>query len=177
MDKSAVHSINAIDKAIAELQKAKYQLLNSMPLFDKVVGNFEWVIKKSENKYYRVASKCTPLGVVQLSRNNCVTEFDSKLLNEQFRLAEDWEAKQHEAFLQSKQVRQEFKLQLPEFYMVTVRGIRGAKVRHETFEKAVEEATKFSQKENYRAHIMGVVAIIEPTQVQEPKTEYKLIKK
>lgn len=63
---------------------------------------------------------------------------------------------------------------IPEFYMITVRGENGSKVRHENFDAAVKEATRLAKKLNHTAHIMGVVAVVEPVQVQQPIIEYKL---
>jgi hypothetical protein len=51
---------------------------------------------------------------------------------------------------------------LPEFYMVTVKGLTGTKFRHESYDAAEKEAKRLAKSENHRAHIMGVVAIVDP---------------
>lgn len=63
---------------------------------------------------------------------------------------------------------------IPEFYMITVKGEHGSKVRHASYGAAVEEATRLAKKLNHTAHIMGVVAVIEPVEVQKPIIEYQL---
>lgn len=59
-----------------------------------------------------------------------------------------------------------------EFYMVTCRGVHGAKVRHESFERAVSEAKRIAKKEQHQTWIVGVVATVEPK--VEVTTELKI---
>lgn len=49
-----------------------------------------------------------------------------------------------------------------EFYLVTCRGIHGAKVRHTSYEVAEQEAIRIAKKENHETWILGVVAKVKP---------------
>jgi hypothetical protein len=51
-----------------------------------------------------------------------------------------------------------------DFYMVTVTGQFGTKVRHDRYENAIKEATRLAKQENHKAWVTGVVAIVEPIQ-------------
>lgn len=49
-----------------------------------------------------------------------------------------------------------------DFYMITVKGDKGTVVRHETYKLAEKEAIRLAKLANHRAHIMGVVAVVDP---------------
>jgi hypothetical protein len=51
-----------------------------------------------------------------------------------------------------------------DFYMVTVTGEFGSKVRHDKYENAIKEATRLAKQENHKAWVTGVVAVVEPIQ-------------
>lgn len=168
-------AIKSIDNAIAVLEAQKLKLIESIPLADRIVTG-TWIIKKNQNKYYQAI--VFNANSIVLRRNGFEESFNLTDFNQNFRIADKWEIEQHLDFLKGKQHAKEQaqKPQLPEFYMITVKGERGATVRHESFEIAVKEATRLSKKTEHRAHILGVVGIVEPTVVQQPIVEYQLIK-
>lgn len=49
-----------------------------------------------------------------------------------------------------------------DFYMITVKGDKGSVVRHETYTAAEKEAIRLAKVAKHRAHIMGVVAVVDP---------------
>lgn len=49
-----------------------------------------------------------------------------------------------------------------DFYMITVKGERGSTVRHESYKAAEKEAIRLAKVAKHRAHIMGVVAVVDP---------------
>ena len=171
MDNNTQIAIDTLSYAINQLTKQRNILLSNIPLFDKLKV-CDWVIEKKHNKYYEV-ERLEKTNVI-LKRNNETYRITSTDINNNFRVAEHWEVEQHLEFLRVKKAFQ--KPQLPEFYMITVKGENGTKVRHESFDLAVKEAKRLSKFTEHRAHIMGVVAIIEPTVVQQPILEYNLIK-
>ena len=61
-----------------------------------------------------------------------------------------------------------------DFYMVTVTGEFGAKVRHDNYDNAIKEATRLAKKQNHKAWVTGVVAVIEPIQQE---VQVKVIEK
>ena len=179
MDKDNQIAIEVLDIAIQHLQKQKETILAKISLFSKLVEGM-WIIHKSTNTYYQVGKIDANEKTVVLHRPDSKLDATELSIGKNFRLAEQWEIQQHIQFLHSKFLRAEEKaketVQLPEFYMISIKGEHGSKVRHDTLEKSVKEATRLSEKLNERVHILGVIAIVEPTIVQEPKTEYKLIK-
>ena len=66
---------------------------------------------------------------------------------------------------------------IPEFYMITLKGENCSKVRHSSYSVALKEATRLAKKHNHTAHIMGVVAVVEPVEVQKPIIEYQVKKR
>ena len=61
-----------------------------------------------------------------------------------------------------------------DFYMVTVTGEFGTKVRHDNYDNAIKEATRLAKKQNHKAWVTGVVAVIEPIQQE---VQVKVIEK
>ena len=61
-----------------------------------------------------------------------------------------------------------------DFYMVTVTGHFGTKVRHDRYENAIKEATRLAKQENHKVWVTGVVAIVEPIQQE---VQVKIIEK
>jgi hypothetical protein len=49
-----------------------------------------------------------------------------------------------------------------DFYMITVKGDAGSKVRHDNYKAAEKEAIRLAKSNNHRAHIMGVIAVVDP---------------
>lgn len=60
-----------------------------------------------------------------------------------------------------------------DFYMVTCRGLRGAKVRHKTYEEAEQVAIDLAKSENHETWIVGVVASVKPVTETVIKTTVK----
>jgi hypothetical protein len=61
-----------------------------------------------------------------------------------------------------------------DFYMVTVTGEHGSKVRHDRYENAIKEATRLAKIQNHKAWVTGVVAIVEPI---KQEVQVKVIEK
>lgn len=61
-----------------------------------------------------------------------------------------------------------------DFYMVTVTGEHGSKVRHTDYNLAINEASRLAKSKNHKAWITGVVAVVEPIQ---PEIQVKIITK
>lgn len=53
-----------------------------------------------------------------------------------------------------------------EFYMLTCTGEHGSKVRQPNFDVAVKEAHRIAKKQKHRVSILGVVAVVDPIQVE-----------
>lgn len=180
-----IKSLIEIDKAIAQLQKNRETLLTKWPVYHRVRKN-GWVIHNPSNTHYQFKDNFTKN--VILTRNGVDSVVDKVFFNRYFSLATPEQVEKHLRYLNRNALNyvregEEItpnptpKINLPEFYMVTVEGKSGSIVRHETLEVAAAEATRLAKKSNHRAHIMGVVAIVEPVEVQKPVIEYKLIKK
>lgn len=204
MNSHETKALQAFDKAIAELQKGKEALLANIPLSSRVKKN-DWVIDKRTNSHSQFVNiKENVVGLIRYTGDR-ILSVDT--FNENFALATPEQVESHLRFLNKKDLwyvgriedasgifnsiptdsmREHIQKlckesrkepQVPDFYMITIEGKNGSVVRHETFEIAAAEASRLAKKCNHRAHIMGVVAIVEPVQVQQPVTEYKLIKK
>lgn len=50
-----------------------------------------------------------------------------------------------------------------DFYLVTCRGLMGAKVRHLDYATAEKEAIRIAKKENHETWVLGVVSSVKPT--------------
>ena len=205
MNTRETNSLNAIDKAIADLQKTRETLLANMPLSSRVTKN-DWVIDTRTNSHYQFNE--IRQNIIGLVRHTGGKTLAPDVFNTNFVLATTEQVENHLRYLNKrgfwyvgqpiqdasgsiksipadslgehiqklcKASRKE--VQVPEFYMITVEGKSGAIVRHPDFQTAVTEATRLAKKCNHRAHIMGVVGIIEPVEVQKPITEYQLIQK
>ena len=208
-----------IDKQIAELQKAKEELLRTKPLVN-ILSNKQgfWVIEMKTNKYFQFV--CSELGHVKLVRFGGVFTISVDEFNTSFRIASVNEVKQHIEFLErtgKHYIRQNFTQKVEQrevyevhealvttkldgmthsgglsklkdikfeshkidpkkcdFYMVTVTGEFGTKVRHDNYENAIKEATRLAKKMNHKAWVTGVVAIVEPIQQE---VQVKIIEK
>lgn len=193
MNSHDTQSLNAINKAIAELEKSRETLLSRIPLSSRAQEN-EWVIDNRSNTHYQMYSVSHRNEVVNLKRHGAIKNFDIDVFNKNFRLATPTEVESHLRYLTRKGYITDSsgslnsvpanklesvkpKVQLPEFYMITVEGKSGSIVRHADFHTAATEATRLAKLCNHRAHIMGVIGIVEPVQVQKPIIEYQLIKR
>lgn len=249
MNAKETKMLSIIDKQIAELQKAKEELMSSIPLLDKIKEN-QWLIQIRSNIYYQVKK----IGHTYVYFDRFGSEFiwEHDEVNRGFRLATGNEVKQHIEYLKSKgksYIKQNFtqrveqreaserkvvnldfvslyaetppvnsdiyidlyrkllekrhnseydrmvkdmmdRLSEPcdlsepmahtidpkkcDFYMITVTGEFGAKVRHENYYNAIKEATRLAKKQNHKAWVTGVVAVIEPIQQE---VQVKVIEK
>lgn len=186
MNTPETNSLIEIDKAIAQLQKTRETLLAKWPLSSRVKKN-NWVIDKRSNTHYQY-EKSLSNALIYLLRNGSLKTIGPDTFNEYFSLATPEQVENHLRYLNRNDLNyvregEEItpnptpKIQLPEFYMITVEGKSGSIARHEKLEIAAAEATRLAKKCNHRAHIMGVVAIVEPVVVQKSVIEYQLIKK
>jgi SOS-response transcriptional repressor LexA len=198
MNKNVQNTLEAFDKSIAELQKARERFIGKLPLSSKV-KKYDWVIDtrtNSHSQFIETLDSIINLTKYTGTRTLSISQFDAD-----FVLATPEQVENHLRYLNGRglwyvgrsviedvsgSLKSESsnkleslkpKVQLPEFYMITVEGKSGAIVRHPDFQTAANEATRLAKKCNHRAHIMGVVAIVEPVEVQKPITEYQLIKK
>lgn len=194
MNAHETQSLNAINRAIAELEKTRDAVLARIPLSSRLKKG-QWVINKHTNTHYQFQelSKLFDSEVV-LKRFGSLKQLSVYTFNKEYIAATQEQVENHLRYLNNKglvydgesraqeRLNELFnetkpKVQLPEFYLITVEGKSGAIVRHADFQTAVTEATRLAKKANHRAHIMGVCAIVEPVQVQQPIIEYQLIKK
>ena len=195
MNAKETKMLSIIDKQIAELQKAKEELMSSIPLLDKIKEN-QWLIQIRSNIYYQFKR----IGETYVYFDRFGVEFiwEHPDVNCDFRLATGNEVKQHIEYLESKgksYIKQNFTQRVEQreayernyvnldidfsslcseykthtidpkkcdFYMVTVTGEFGAKVRHDNYDNAIKEATRLAKKQNHKAWVTGVVAVIEP---------------
>jgi hypothetical protein len=181
MNAHETQSLNAINRAIAELEKTREAVLARIPLSSRAQEN-EWVIDNRTNMHYQMHSISSAREIVNLKRHGDVTATRIGDFDKYFTLATPTQVENHLRHLKNKGYIPGSKIslesvQLPEFYMITVEGKSGAIVRHPDFQTAANEATRLAKKCNHRAHIMGVVGIVEPVQVQQPIIEYQLIRK
>lgn len=199
MNSNETKTLEALDRAIEDLNKAKQALIDKMPILSRLKKN-DWVIDKRTNSHSQFVD--IKHGIINLVRYSGTRTLAPDVLNENFTIATPEQIEKHLRFLNSKGLwyvdkkvvildysgelaksipatshYPKSKIDVPEFYLITVKGEQGAKVRHESFDVAVREAKRLAKKTNHRAHIMGVVGIIEPVQVVEPITEYQLITK
>ena len=193
MNSHETQSLNAINRAIAELEKTREAVLARIPLSSRVQEN-EWVIDNRSNTHYQMHSISSAREIVNLKRHGDVRATTTSDFDKHFTLATPTQVENHLRYLSRKGYISDSsgslnsvpanklesikpKVQLPEFYLITVKGEHGSVVRHADFKTAVTEATRLAKKANHRAHIMSVCAIVEPVEVQQPIIEYQLIKK
>lgn len=219
--------LSIIDKQIAELQKAKEELLATKPLSEIVADKpYLWMIEKITNKYYQFVG--FGLGDnITISRRGVSYAVSRSHFNNTFRIATSVEIKQHIEHLETTgrhYIKQNFTQRVDQreasehkvlnldfaslyqnevlgidaqkemskpcdlsepmvhtidpkkcdFYMVTVTGEFGTKVRHDNYNNAIKEATRLAKKQNHKAWVTGVVAVIEPIQQE---VQVKVIEK
>lgn len=232
MNAKETKMLSIIDKQIAELQKAKEELMSSIPLLDKIKEN-QWVVQIRSNIYYQFKR----IGETYVYFDRFGVEFilEHPDVNCDFRLATGNEVKQHIEYLESKgksYIKQDFRQRVEQreaseckvvnldfaslyqnevlgidvqeeitkwlksmskpfcldvkhtgglnqlkqckleprkidpkkcdFYMVTVTGEHGSKVRHDNYDNAIKEATRLAKTKNHKAWVTGVVAVVEP---------------
>lgn len=170
-------TVEEIDSMINQLSTLRKELLTK-----KQHKYGTWFIHVSGRYYQFYEVEDTNVVLNRYGRWSCIRLSDFK---DEYRLAKDWEVKQHLQF-----IKQNGKICLSylqcnlipsdltkvtnepsinplkcEFYMVTCRGVMGAKVRHADYKTAEEEAIRLAKKENHETWIVGVVASVKPTQV------------
>lgn len=135
------------------------------------VKPLQWVINDGKAYYQFIEKKYDRVLLYRKGTKHLVT-LDN--FNNNFTLADRKQVAQHLDFLESRGG--EVLTELPneaetsmnhEFYMITVRGLKGATVRHDNYEKAEKEAIRLSKIENHEAYIMGVVAKVKPVVTHE----------
>jgi len=185
-----------IDEKIANLQKMKERLLNIKPLSEIVKDKpYLWVIDSTCNIYYQFIANND--NEIILGRFGKTFKFSKSNFDTYFRIASSCEFKQHIEYLNSKGMyfidacgkgmsgTNDFTIKEGpkkhmidptkcDFYMVTVTGEHGAKVRHTNYNVAIKEASRLAKKLNHKAWVTGVVAIVEPIQ---PEIQVKVITK
>jgi hypothetical protein len=153
-----------------------------------------WVILQNgtdKGVYYQYVQVIVSgrIGMVSLIRNGnyCNITFDT--FNTKYRLAKQSEVEQHLAYLATKKIKAptitikgetpsvKFDPMKCEFYMVTCRGLRGAKVRHTSYDEAEKVAIELAKQENHKTWIVGVVASVEPVTKMIPQTTIEVKKK
>lgn len=162
----------------------------------------DWVIEKKSNTYYQFKGLSPNETATWLGRHGHTSPTLTLEFNKEFRLANADEIKQHENFLtitnkmfvprkidnstggttknvtifakeHKEIVKPSFDITKCDFYLVTCRGLMGAKVRHLDYATAEKEAKRISEKENHETWILGVVASVKPVS----KTEVSFIVK
>lgn len=132
-----------------------------------------WVIEIAKNKYYQVMDSPKAIKSAQrvhLKRKGLSSWIRPSVFNEEYRCATSDEAKKHEAFLWSQEHKITFNKNIGpnpkcDFYMITCKGVHGTKVRHATYDLALQEAKRISSKEEAPAYILGVVATVSPNSI------------
>jgi hypothetical protein len=182
MNVNETNTLLAIDRQIAILQKRKEQILKAKPLSEMVkYKRYIWVINNGIGRYYQFV--CIDGDKVRLGRFGQTFSLDKNDFDNSFRIATEDEIKQHLRYLKSKDLffideqlahleKMNEQLSTPkkhmidptkcDFYMVTVTGEFGSKVRHDNYDKAIKEATRLAKVQNHKAWVTGVVAIVEP---------------
>lgn len=173
LDKKHI-AIAGITAHIKNLEKAKQLLESEIAIGKKSVldtvtslpkrGSGIWVIR--DNTYYQFTHYAQGNGLVYLLRHGKEVIVTDMNFIAKYRVATPDEVKQHEEFLanRNKQVIATSAMDPSkcEFYMVTCRGLNGAKVRHKSYEEAEAIAIKLAKKEQHKVWIVGVVSVIEP---------------
>ena len=164
--KKALAKVNV---SIASLTSQRDNLLAKLNPIENVKP-LQWVIRY--NVYYQFIRKDERNVVLhRKGKEHCVSlsNFD-----DQFTLANEAEVAQHlrhlasrsESYLADGSMNHDDSMK-HEFYMITVRGLKGATVRHDNYAKAEKEAIRLSTVENHEAYIMGVVAKVKPVMTHE----------
>jgi hypothetical protein len=168
---------NQFAQEVERLNALKNRLVAEVKAYPKGT----WVIKSKNNTYYQfVSANEHEVTLFRKGTENKVSFFE---FTKEFRVANDAEVEQHQAFLRSQVIytlNNAYKVEhkhgsVPanslskgfdpkncEFYMVTCKGVHGSKVRHGSYEQAMTEAKRVARKENHPAWVVGVVARVNP---------------
>ncbi len=166
--------IAKLTNTIDSLTKQRNNLLGKLnPIAN--VEEFAWVIDNN-NTYYQYLN--THNGTVSLFRKGVKSFEHLNRFERDYTVADKAQVTQHLNFLKRSgylfldSENQLLKSQQPdavpessmehEFYMLTVRGVKGATVRHENYSKAEKEAIRLATIENHEVFILGVVAKVKP---------------
>ena len=193
MNSQDTNAISLIDQQIKDLEKMKAKLLKKQTLSQIVSSKkWLWVIDDRDNTYYQV--RAVSSNQIGLSRYGEAYVFNRDEFNNNFRIASSKEFKQHIEFctIRGKQFIEDVNTSTIltsnpvapkkhtidptdcDFYMVTVTGQFGSKVRHDDYSVAIKEATRLAKKQNHTAWVTGVVAVVEPI---KQEVQVKVIKK
>lgn len=181
-----LNQLTGMQSVVATIIKVREALVESVksaiPL-NEMVTKGTWIINKYTNTYYQYIGDSIGGKISYLKRNGIDKPIDTKVLNNDYRLADASEVKQHLEFLASKRpniakiilpiesykVKHDKNPYTPtfdpmkcDFYMVTCRGNHGAKIRHKSYAEAETEAIKIAKSENHETWIVGVVASVKP---------------
>lgn len=159
---------NQFAQEVERLNALKNRLVAEVKAYSKGT----WVIKNQKNTYYQfVSANEHEVTLFRKGTENKVSFFE---FTKEFRVANEMEIKQHEAFLHSQviyPVANSYKVEHKqsyidpkdcEFYMVTCTGVHGSKVRHASYGQAMTEAKRIARKMNHPAWVVGVVAKVNP---------------
>jgi len=142
--------------------------------FDNVSVN-SIIVKKDGGRLYKVTK--IENGILFLDGITKTREISIKDLNENFKLASFEQFRQYKNLKarhnaektlaswrpeanQEPQVKP-FDITKCDFYMLTIRGEHGSKVRHTSYEIATTEAKRLAKHEQHPVYIMGLVAVAE----------------
>jgi hypothetical protein len=159
---------NHFAQEVERLNALKNRLVAEVKAYPKGT----WVIKSKNNTYYQfVSANEHEVTLFRKGTENKVSFFE---FTKEFRVANDAEVEQHQAFLSSQfiyPVANSYKVEHKQtyfnpkncdFYMVTCTGVHGSKVRHASYNEAVTEAKRIARKMNHPAWVVGVVAEVNP---------------
>ncbi len=158
---------NHFAQEVERLNALKNRLVAEVKAYPKGT----WVIKSKNNTYYQfVSANEHEVTLFRKGTENKVSFFE---FTKEFRVANDAEVEQHQAFLNSQFIHlaNAYKAEHKqtyldpkdcEFYMVTCTGVHGSKVRHASYGQAMTEAKRIARKMNHPAWVVGVVAKVNP---------------
>jgi hypothetical protein len=150
---------------------------NFLELIDESLGH--WVIDSRSNTHYQIGV-ITKNNNVTLHRNDSTINVTFNVFKKNFVFATISQVKSHLKFLASKNqkpiiidsspvfsepkdiIKDIMNVKYCDFYMVSVDGHGGAKVRHTSYDSAEKEAIRVAKELNAEAFIVGVVASVKP---------------
>lgn len=165
------NTANTFAQQVEKLNQVKNRLLAEVKSYPKGT----WVINRSKNIYYQFVSANEYEVTLFRKGTECKVSFFE--FTKEFIVANKSQVEQHEAFLRSQVIMQDFGLRgsVPanshskgfdpkncEFYMVTCTGVHGSKVRHANYGQALTEAKRIARKMNHPAWVVGVVEKVNP---------------
>ena len=162
------------EEFLAERNLAKVDLFNIVRVGSHIVkrdGERIYQITKIENGIISLdgITKLREISYAELNRYYVLADAKGKRLFHELRTAN--QIAKNSTYGQT--VAKPFDITKCDFYMLTVRGDKGSKVRHNTYEEATKEATRIATFEDHQVYIMGVVAVAEPVREFSVKIKTK----